>query len=154
MTTISVREAQASDILALESLIHNVGIFKPSEASSFAQSLYSHFQGEADGRAWFVASDGLGAAYVAPEPGMGVWNLLFLGVQPEARRSGLARALVLKIETQLRRQGARMLLIDTSTEPTVEAARHFYFALGYETASLIPDYWAPGDGKLTFCKKL
>ena len=43
-----------------------------------------------------------------------------------------------------------MLLIDTSTEPPMEAARALYSRLGYERVALIPDYWAPGDGKLTF----
>ncbi len=62
----------------------------------------------------------------------------------------MARALVGEVERRLRGQGARMLLIDTSTEPPMEAARALYSRLGYERVALIPDYWAPGDGKLTF----
>ncbi|WP_196053687.1 GNAT family N-acetyltransferase [Paracoccus lichenicola] len=40
--------------------------------------------------------------YLAPEPGPGAWNLLFLGVRPEARRRGVARALVAEVERRLR----------------------------------------------------
>ena len=100
---------------------------------------------------WLLAEGGQAAAYLAPEAaGPGVWNLLFLGVLPEARRRGLARALIAEVEQRLRAQGARMLLIDTSTEPPMAAARALYERLGYERVGLIPDYWGPGDGKLTF----
>jgi hypothetical protein len=43
----------------------------------------------------------------------------------------------------LREDGARMLLIDTSTEPPMVPARALYEALGYARATLIPDYWGP-----------
>jgi ribosomal protein S18 acetylase RimI-like enzyme len=96
----------------------------------------------------------MGAGYLSPEPGPGVWNLLFLGVRPEARRQGVARALIASVERRLREDGARMLLIDTSTKPPMEAARALYEALGYARVALIPDYWGPGDGKLTFQRVL
>jgi ribosomal protein S18 acetylase RimI-like enzyme len=75
-------------------------------------------------------------------------------VRPEARRRGVARAVIAEVERRLREQGARMLLIDTSTEPPMEAARALYEALGYERLGLIPDYWGPGDRKLTFWRML
>ncbi|HYF56071.1 MAG TPA: GNAT family N-acetyltransferase [Salinarimonas sp.] len=147
---VCVRDAHISDIPALEAVIRDIGLFTPEEADGFAGSLPGHFEGGPEGRLWLLAGEGLGAAYLAPEPVQGVWNLLFLGVRPEARRGGVARALVGEVERRLRGQGARMLLIDTSTEPPMEAARALYSRLGYERVALIPDYWAPGDGKLTF----
>lgn len=152
--SIRVRDAHVSDIPALEAIIRNVGLFTPEEADGFAGSLKGYFDGPEEGRRWFLTGNGLGAAYLAPEPAPGVWNLLFLGVVPKARRSGLARALVAEVERRLRSEGARLLLIDTSTEAPMEAARALYAALGYDRVALIPDYWAPGDGKLTFRKLL
>ncbi len=122
--TISVRDAHVSDMSAIEAVIRGIGLFTPEEADSFASSLPGHFAGEAEGRVWLLAGEGAGAAYLSPEPaGPGVWNLLFLGVRPEARRRGVARAVIAEVERRLREQGARMLLIDTSTEPPMEAAR-------------------------------
>ncbi|WP_176556380.1 hypothetical protein [Rubellimicrobium rubrum] len=43
-----------------------------------------------------------------------------------------------------------MLLIDTSTMEAQKAARTLYGTLGDERVGLIPDYWGPGDGKVTF----
>jgi ribosomal protein S18 acetylase RimI-like enzyme len=150
---ISVRDAHAADIPVIEAVIRGVGLFTPDEADGFAGSLPAHVGQPGDGRRWLLADDGAGAALVAPEPAPGVWNLLFLGVQPEARRRGVARALIGEVERRLRAQGARMLLIDTSTAPPMEAARRLYAALGYERVALISDYWGPGDGKLTFRRR-
>ena len=150
-----VRDAQPDDIPALQAVIRNIGLFTPEEADGFAGTIPGHFASPSQGHLWLLADDGQGAAYLAPEAaGPGVWNLLFLGVLPEARRRGLARALIAEVEQRLRAQGARMLLIDTSTEPPMAAARALYERLGYERVGLIPDYWGPGDGKLTFRRAL
>lgn len=150
-----VRDAQPDDVSALEAIIRGIGLFTPEEADGFAGTLTGHFADPEEGHLWLLAGEGQGAAYLAPEPaGPGVWNLLFLGVLPEARRHGVARALITEVERRLKTQGARMLLIDTSTEPPMAAARALYEALGYERVALIPDYWGPGDGKLTFQRAL
>lgn len=155
---IPVRATGVTDLSVLQAVIRGCGLFSPEEAEGFARTLYGHFEIEAgssgEERLWLLADEGAGAAYLAPEPGPGVWNLLFLGVRPEARRRGVARALVAEIERRLRQQGARMLLIDTSTEPAQAAARTLYDGLGYERVALIPEYWGPGDGKVTFRRVL
>ena len=150
-----VRHAQPDDIPALEAIIRGVGLFTSEEADGFAGTLADHFAEPEEGHVWLIAGEGQGAAYLAPETaGPEVWNLLFLGVKPEGRRQGLARGLITEVEQRLRAKGARMLLIDSSTEPPMAAARALYEALGYERVALIPDYWGPGDGKVTFQRKL
>jgi ribosomal protein S18 acetylase RimI-like enzyme len=129
---VSVRVAHHSDIPAIAAVINGIGLFTPEEAEAFSSSLLGHFEGAPEGRFWLVTQNGMGAAYLSPEPSPCVWNLLFLGVLPGARRGGLARALIGEVERRLRENGARMLLIDTSTEPPMEAARALYVALGYE----------------------
>lgn len=151
---VSVRDARASDIPAIAAVIHGCGLFSPAEAEGFAGGLPGHFDSPPEGQLWLVAGDGQAAAFLSPEPAPGVWNLLFLGVLPDARRRGLARALVAGAERRLRGDGARMLLIDTSDAPALEPARALYASLGYRRAALIPDYWAPGEGKLTYRKAL
>ena len=150
-----VRDARADDTSALEAIIRGVGLFTPEEADGFAGTIPDHFAQPGEGHLWLLADDGQGAGYLAPESvGPGVWNLLFLGVLPEARRTGVARALVAEAEARARAAGGRMLLIDTSTEPPMAAARALYERLGYERVGLIPDYWGSGDGKLTFRRVL
>jgi len=58
-------------------------------------------------------------------------------VQPDYRRRGIARALILELEVLARRQGCRLLTLDTVTG---EKAEPLYTALGYQTAGIIPAY--------------
>jgi ribosomal protein S18 acetylase RimI-like enzyme len=77
-----------------------------------------------------------------------------LGVRTEHQASGIGTALVAALEAQLRRQRARLLLVDTSGTDAFRAARGFYVARGYTHAATISDFWADGDDKLSFVKRL
>lgn len=159
LTDHHVREAHPPDGPTIEAIIRGCGLFSPEEAEGFAASLPAYFEAAGEGGAhpegltWLLAED-CGAAYLSPEPGPGVWNLLFLGVLPQARRRGVATALVAEAERCLGGRGARMLLIDTSTSPAQAAARALYARLGYQAVGEVPDFWGPGDGKLTFRRAL
>ena len=58
------------------------------------------------------------------------------------------------IETRLRGEGARIIVIDTSGTADFEGARGVYLARGYVLVARIPDFWADGDDKVTFAKRL
>lgn len=58
-------------------------------------------------------------------------------VHPEARRQGIARALMLAIEEVARREGRTLLTLDTRTG---DAAEPLYLAMGYVLAGVIPRY--------------
>jgi hypothetical protein len=49
---------------------------------------------------------------------------------------------------------ARLILIETSSKPTYESTGRFYRSQAYELISRIPDFYEPGDDKLTFQKRL
>jgi GNAT superfamily N-acetyltransferase len=149
-----VRRAQAADISALENIIRNVGLFTPDEADGFATTLVAHFEApDFDEPIWLISEAG-GAAYLAPGPTPDEWNLLFLGVLPETRRTGLGRALVVATERASRRRGARYLQIDTSDAPNLGAARALYANLGYLQVAVVPDHWGPGDAMVSYRKAL
>jgi len=58
-------------------------------------------------------------------------------VHPDARRRGIARALMLDIEHQARHLGRSLLTLDTRTG---DGAEYLYASLGYATAGVIPGY--------------
>lgn len=67
-------------------------------------------------------------------------------VHPEARRRGLARALMLAAEDVVRRGGRSLITLDTRTGDDAEP---LYVSLGYQTAGIIPGYAiAPEGGRL------
>jgi hypothetical protein len=48
----------------------------------------------------------------------------------------------------------RMILADTSTIPQYEKTRSFYLNGGFQEVGRIPDYYLPGNDRVTFCKRM
>ena len=65
-------------------------------------------------------------------------------VHPEARRYGIARALMQAIEEQARNAGRTLLTLDTVTNCPAEP---LYRSLGYIPLGVIPDYALSASGK-------
>jgi hypothetical protein len=51
------------------------------------------------------------------------------------------------------RSGGRLLLIETSALPAFDSVRRFYAKRGYAEGGCIPDYYADGDGKVSYYKR-
>ena len=64
-------------------------------------------------------------------------EVLKLLVHPDARRRGIARALMIALEGLARTEGRTLLTLDTVTSSTAEG---LYTSLGYLTAGVIPRY--------------
>ena len=58
-------------------------------------------------------------------------------VHPDARRQGIARALMVQVEQEARARGMRLLVLDTRSG---DVAEQLYLSLGYHISGQIPDY--------------
>jgi GNAT superfamily N-acetyltransferase len=68
-----------------------------------------------------------------------------LMVRPDARRRGIARALLAAVEEEAARLGRWVLVLDTATGSAAESA---YQTLGWERVGTIPDYALDPQGRL------
>ena len=84
----------------------------------------------------------------------GTWNLYLLAVHPDYQGRGRGSALVRQVEQDLRRVGARVLLIETSGVPGFAVQRAFYAGLGYHEEARIREFYAAGDDKIVYWKLL
>jgi ribosomal protein S18 acetylase RimI-like enzyme len=84
----------------------------------------------------------------------GTWDIYWLAVAPEQQSQGIGKALLAFAEGNIKETKGRMTLIETSSKPEYEATRRFHRAQGYELACRIADFYAPGDDKLVFQKRL
>ena len=57
-------------------------------------------------------------------------------------------------EELLTERAARVLLVETSSQPAFEPTRRFYAARGYEEVARIPEFWDSGDDKIVCLKVL
>jgi ribosomal protein S18 acetylase RimI-like enzyme len=84
----------------------------------------------------------------------GTFDLYWIAVDPDFQKQGVGSTLLVSLEEMARAKGGRMVLADTSTIPHYEKTQRFYLKNGFQEVARVPDYYHPGNDRITFCKKL
>jgi ribosomal protein S18 acetylase RimI-like enzyme len=84
----------------------------------------------------------------------GTWDIYWVAVSREKQGQGIGSALMQSAEKEIARDKGRLAIIETSSTPAYEKTRRFHMSHGYEIVARIPDFYAPGDGKLILQKRL
>ena len=154
-----IRPIMAADTPALVALSASSGLFKSEELTGIQSMLDDyHTSNAAHGHQIITYDEGgtlAGIAYYVPKEFTDrVWELLMILVDAAHRRQGIGSALLLEVEIAVRAAGGRLLLIETSSISSFERTRRFYRKHGYTEVAHIPDYFADGDGKASFIKRV
>ena len=154
MKSFDIRRTTVADLPALRQILDRIELF-PSELLD--DMIAPALAGETEDLWLTCLADGhsVGFCFTEREEMTDrTWNLLAIGVLPDRQRRGIGAALIRAVETELRQQEQRLLLIDTSGRPEFQGVHRFYKALRYAQTARIPDFWATGDDKVVFCKGL
>lgn len=76
----------------------------------------------------------------------------FVGVDPEARGTGLGRMLYERFFDEVRANGRTVIRCVTS--PVNERSVAFHQSLGFETERVVPDYDGPGEDRVLLVRRL
>jgi ribosomal protein S18 acetylase RimI-like enzyme len=82
------------------------------------------------------------------------YDLYWIVVDPDYQGQGIGKTLLECSETLIRAQGGRRVYIETSAREQYAPTCAFYHRRGYRQEALLEDFYAPGDGKLIYCKVL
>lgn len=140
----------------LKDIIQGAGIFTPAEVDCAMEVIgYALTSGSGYTAYAAILGDNIlgyvcyGAAPITDR----VFDMYWLVVDKICQGQGIGRKLMEFMETELRPM-ARMVMIETSARPPYERARRLYKSMGYQLAARIPDFYACGDDKLIFCKRM
>ena len=84
----------------------------------------------------------------------GTFDLYWIAVDPGSQREGVGSKLIDFLDGMVKEAEGRMILADTSTVPQYEKTRSFYLKKGFQEVARIPDYYAPGNDRVSFCKRI
>ncbi|MGS2719143.1 GNAT family N-acetyltransferase [Paraglaciecola aestuariivivens] len=149
----AIRLAKVSDIPFIKQIIEQNQMF-PAEMLDPMIAPFLHQQSE---ELWFVveADKPIGLAYCAPERMTeGTWNMLLIAIDTEYQGQNIGATLMAYAEQVIAQQNARVLLVETSGLAEYARTRAFYPKCGYKQVARIPDYYAEGDDKVVFWKRL
>lgn len=151
----SIRKITSEDIPSLKNIIESTGLF-PADLLDAMMSDY--LSGQQTNEIWItysVKGIPVGLAYCAPERMTdGTYNLYLIAIHKNFQGQGIGTAMMHYIEETLRKQGVRIVLVETSALAEFELTRKFYLMLGYSIEATIREFYQSGEGKVIFWKKL
>ncbi len=140
-------------------IAETAGVFNTSELQVVREMLRAFFNPTPDDDYEFVicrngTPDSVaGFACFGPTPlADRIWDLYWICVERSQQRTGVGSQLLQYIEDKLRRRGARAIYLETSDSEAYTPARCFYERNGYERVAHLPDFYAPGEGKIIYRK--
>jgi ribosomal protein S18 acetylase RimI-like enzyme len=149
----------SEDAEAVRRLVSSTGFFSHKEikiAGELVDETLS--QGEQTGYSFiFAEHEGLldGYCCFGPIPLTRTsFDLYWIAVMPGRQGCGLGRRLMEAAEESIRNRGGTRVYADTSSRGQYLSTRVFYEAIGYCGHAYLPDFYAPGDGKIVYCKEL
>lgn len=156
---VALRALEPGDRDAVAALIASVELFSAAEKAVAVEVLESYM--EHPGQDYhalgaFTQRDVLlgYACYGLTPCTSGTWDLYWIAVSGQARGRGVGTLLMEEIERRLVEKDARLLLIETSSRADYAPTRGFYERRGYQVVSNVPDFYAPGDHRVTFARTL
>jgi ribosomal protein S18 acetylase RimI-like enzyme len=84
----------------------------------------------------------------------GNFDIYWIATDPQRHGAGFGRQLLEAAEQEMRQRGARMIGLETSSKGNYSRTRTFYDNAGYRQEAVITDFYAPGDDRITYVKRL
>ncbi|MBN2589282.1 MAG: GNAT family N-acetyltransferase [Sedimentisphaerales bacterium] len=84
----------------------------------------------------------------------GTFDIYWIAVDPTLQRQGAGKFMLDFSEKEIKKQSGRIAVVETSGMKRYESTQKFYEKNNYTIAAKIPDFYAPGDDKLIYVKKI
>jgi ribosomal protein S18 acetylase RimI-like enzyme len=144
---------------SVERLLRATGFFRSAEIVIALEVIDAYFATpDRDYSALGAFTPGgelVGYACFGPTPcTAGTYDLYWIAVAPAAQNAGVGTQLLQEVERRLARADARLVIIETSSQPLYTATRAFYERRGYAEVARVPDFYAEGDDRLIFAKRI
>jgi GNAT superfamily N-acetyltransferase len=153
------QEVVEEDIGRIEKLVAVTGFFHADEVKIAGELVEEHLRkGEASGYHFLFAEHYgrlVGYTCYGPIPcTLDGFDLYWIAVHPDYQGRGVGGQLLRLTERKIRGAGGRRIYVDTSQRIQYAGTRAFYERCGYSRECLLADFYAPGDGKAVYCKRL
>lgn len=157
---ISLRtQIRPDDIETIRTLVASTNLFRPNEVAVAVELVQDRLnKGEcSEYHLLFADSDGTTIGYVCYGPitvSIHSFDIYWIVVDPQWQGKGVGRMLLREAEAKCVMLGGRQLYIETSGRDDYNSTRHFYLKCGYEREAVVRDFYAPGDDKVIYSRRI
>ena len=150
-------EVKPEDMENIRRLVEITGFFHPAEVDVAAELVSERLRKGSESGYHFILAEHygrlIGYACYGPIPcTASSYDLYWIIVHPDFQGRGLGRKLLHEAERFIQAAAGARIYVDTSQRAQYASTRAFYEQCGYTRESVLPDFYAPGDGKVIYCK--
>jgi ribosomal protein S18 acetylase RimI-like enzyme len=151
----SVRKTVARDAPAVLRLAAAEPLFSADDREVVEELLFDYLEESEPGdyRYLTAVDDGrvVGFACYGPTPlTHGTFDLYWICVSRRQRRRGYGLALLKGVIRGVRREGGRLIVLDTSARRDFAPTRAFYEAAGFKPTARVPGFYGRGDDLMMY----
>jgi len=157
--SLRIRPMTGEDKPAIMRILSTTPEFKPSEVV-VAEEVLDSYLNDSTGTGYYTNVAEINSVivgyicYGSTPLTESTWDIYWMAVTRNVQGKGVGRALLAGAENEIREMGGRLILIETSSKPDYARTQRFYQLQGYDLACRIVDFYATGDDKLIFQKRL
>ena len=154
-----IRRSKLGDRKGILKLVAETGLFRPGEIEVAREILDDALRDGAGGHYQSYTATAAGGAIgwvcFGPTPCTeGTFDLYWIAVDPRRQGRGVGRTLMRHAEDVIARSSGRLVVVETSGREDYRHTRTFYAGIGYREVSRVPDFYAPGDPKIIYAKRI
>jgi ribosomal protein S18 acetylase RimI-like enzyme len=156
-TLSTTRIARHDDFSRIIDLSESVGVFTDDELESLLVDLNTCDDGAGDKIYVSESADKQVTGFIQLSPApitRGSWYVYWIAVHKDAHGQGIGSNMLSAAERAIKAEGGRQIIIETSASPLFASARKLYLKVGYKLVAKVPDYYADGDDKCIYLKRL
>ena len=151
---------RAEDRAPILAILRATGVFRESEIEVALELLdLGLIRGDESGYRFVVSEDGDGAVtgyacYGIASMSERVYDLFWIAVRPDQQGTGVAAALLARVEESVRALGGHTVVIETEGTAPYAPARRFYAKSGYAEWGRVPDYYRAGADRVILGRRV
>ena len=156
-TEVEIRPLTEADLPPLRELLAGVDAFRPDEVDCAVEVVQEFLAGDGDYHPLIIWEGARPAGFVCYGPvplTEGTFDLYWIAVGPEFRGRGYGHRLMDVVVEGTRSAGGRVIVIETSSQPSHADACTLYVRCGFTEAARIAEYYAPGDDLIIYTRHL
>jgi ribosomal protein S18 acetylase RimI-like enzyme len=155
-----IRPLERSDVCPLRGILEATKVFRPDEID-VAQELMEfsldnpgqddyEIYSDVDERGSVLGYYCIGATPMTE----GTYDLYWIASDPALHGTGVGSRLLHHCEDLVRRKQGRLIVVETSSQPSYDPTRTFYARRGYKEEARIRGYYKTGDDLVIYTKNL
>jgi len=152
-------EVGPNDSAAVRGIVASTGFFHDHEIEVAVELVDERLQKGLDSGYLFLFAEQEGrtvgySCYGEIACTQGSYDLYWIAVHEDFRGQGIGGRLLQKTEELISQRQGRVIWVETSGQKKYLPTRKFYLGSGYREAALLEGFYADGDDKVVFVKRL